>query len=644
MSKARRVFWLVSEVTPYIRGRALLMSPHGFEVKFFTSVEAIKLEVRVVRAGIVFVSDDGTEFDINIKVKTLADMPEFRGARLVLVTQNRHSSVFEVAAASNFRDLIPINLPDDVWIQRVVYSCGVHPQPFIQPAGQITLNNISALALPARIIWMSDSRIRLECRLRPPVGAKLKLTGKLAEELGVKQISIVVESSERTRLVHRFSDAIIGKWKIPTENQKRYQDLIWRMRLADPGHAYRAFVAAKDSKLRSQLLTKLGRPDFIVSSALQIQSIVTEPKFFTPEIVFIEDVLTSGPHEARFAEMLGTLSVQTPVIVIGLTQEFSELKKRFPNNRLMVLKRMPVNFEETVLEKVLPSIKQEASGLDLGSTRIPQSDELSYGNLSIPARLLNVHPRALKIAVPFDIGCYGLAQLSSPLVKKLLGRDVWIKITESYRTHRDGSAPFIYQSEGIFVDSDAGDQERMGNKLAELVRDNFTEIFQHKKLEFLDFTSANRTPELGSLRHLSPPQVAPPSQNQQVRQQSKIYAVQAAAAINYQEVDLSAEDIRPLSSVNIQPESELTFVDISAQSQLGEFSEKAMDIAQNVYENVTSQNFKRTVMFIALSAFTLAIVLALLYGVAENYNHSGGVYTDTLYRYAPRLKKLVPQE
>jgi hypothetical protein len=417
------------------------------------------------------------------------------------------------------------------------------------------------------------------------------------------------------------------------------------MRIDDPGHAYRAFVAAKDPELRNNLVTKLGRPDFVVNSALQIQSIVSEPKFFTPEIVFIEDALTVGQHEARFAEMLGNLASETPVIVIGLNENTGDLRTKFPNNRLMFLKRMPERFDEAVLEKVLPSIKAGTGDTDFGATRIPQSDDLSFAEVSLPARLVNVHPNAIKIALPYDIGRFGLAHVWSPVLNKVLGREAWIKITDSFRSGRDGSAPFTYHAEGIISDCSTADQQRMARKLTELVQTHFDEIFSAGDSDPTGMSGLNRTPELGSVRRV--PSKAVPSAQSEVhpvvasqvlpRSQQNIYAAQSAVALHIREVDLTIQ--HPVKPVEVPLEFSMAEIEISGEPEIGGFGEKAKDIAQNVYENVTSKNFKRTVIFIAFSAFVLAVALALVYAASDSFSHSGSVYTEELYKFAPHLKK-----
>lgn len=649
MSKIKTIFWLGANLNAPMRAKAALLAPHGFQVKFFTSIEALRQETLVRRAGILFISDDGPDLEIRAKISVLTEMPEFKAARLILICQNRYPDVFWWAAGSNFRDFLPLDLPNDLWVQRVIFSCGAQPHPFTQPSGQVTMNNISAVELPARVIWLSSGRIRIECRMRPPLGSQLKLTGQLADELGLKHISITVEKCERTRLVHRFSDAIIGTWKSQGEQQKKITDGSWLVKIAEPGATYRAFVVIKDPGLRSDLLGKLNSQDFTINSALQIQSIVSEPKYFTPEIVFIEDLLTTGNHAGRFAEMLANLGKNTPVIVIGQNHDSTNLKIKFPNNRIMSLRRIPNDFQANVIKRVLPTLARESQDIEIGAVHIPQNDPNSFAQISVPARLLQLHPKALKIALPFDIGCFGLAYLSSPVLKRILGRDAWIKITDSYRASRDTNRPFIFNSEAIFADLNTADQNHVAEKLTELVREHLTLGSGSLQNAAIDYGTNQRTPELGSLKNdrahtnLAPEPIATviatPAAN--------IYLAQAAVANPIEVIDLSHGSPRNSPALHEIHDAEASKIAIPADPTIDAISDKALDLAQNVYstvyDNVTSKSFIFTLIFIAFSAFALAVILSLVYSVADKIPKSGSQYTEELYKFAPHLKKKAPK-
>ncbi|MEZ4741311.1 MAG: hypothetical protein R3B45_02505 [Bdellovibrionota bacterium] len=669
MKRTRRIYWLVNELTPLIRGRAMLLNPHGFDVEFFTSLAEIRNALEKKRAGIVFIADDSTEYDNDLTIKSIAKMLELKGARLILTMQNKFPSNLSLAAACNFRDMIPLNLPDDYWIKRVTYSCASKAEPYIQPSAQVSMNNISALTLPCRIIWMSDTRIRLECRLRPPVGAKLKLGGAIAEELGVAHLNLTVQSCERSHLHYRFSDAIMAHWKIPKEAEARYQSIIWKLRAENSGPCYRAFIAAKSANLRNALFKNLAREeDFIISSALQIQSMVMEPKYFTPDIVFVEDALTMGSHSERFASMLGNLSPKVAVVIIGSNVNRDELRARHSNYRLLFLKNMPGNFDKSVLQRVLPSLSRGAPDVDIGATHFPDLDVLSFGQLQIPARLTQIHPKVVSVKIPFDIGCFGMIKLLSPVMKKVLGRDPWVKITATTKTYQEESAPFIFDSEGFLADVDANDLGRMAKEITNIVQSHFAKFISNDKSSLLFEEPSTRTPELGSLKssftqassrygYANYAKKEVPLKNIQVKQNTNIASLDQpenvkppafsydlnAFDLEIKEIDLSEDELASIHDLEIVndgriEENNLREVKID-RGDYQEFGDKAKDIVQGVYDGIKSKSFRRVIFAVAFMAFMIAMILGVVYSLSSRYDHGGKVFTDSLYQFAPHLQK-----
>lgn len=646
MRRSRQIFWLLKTLEPKHHGRALLLKPHGFNVRFFTSIAELIGEAQKKRTGIIFISDNDNEFDICNNIDRLGNLPESRNARLMLITENEHEDAKKLAASYNFRDIIPLEIDDKSWIQRVAYSSGNKPVPFVQPAGQISMNNISALYLPSRIVWMSDERIRIECRLKPPVGANLKLSGDFPDELGVDYISLHVEETHNTHLQYRFSDAIVASWSTTQEGREKFKKLVWERRKKDKGPTNRVFVAAKEPNMRSKLLSFLDRPDFAVSSALQLQSLVTEPKYFTPNMIFIEDILTQGPHEDRFKQMLQTVKSNVPVIIIGSHLNSDTLKEKYPNNRLLLLKKVSDTFETNVLEKILQSISEEKGTSDLGAIHFPQTDPTSHAEVSIPARLMQLHPKVAHFTIPYKVEKFGLARLESPVIRKLIGKNPWVKITETYRNHREHAAPFVYSSESFIADINRNEKTILAEGLSGIIQGHFDKYTEEQNSDQKNLNPFDRTPELGSLRHkkaipfpVRPPQVAKKVNNPYFQHGS------TAVAINAQELGKAGEqkgEDQLAINQNIEMEpmtSSMHEIEIVGAQNIQEIKEKAKDVVQHVYENLNKPKVRLSLLFVSLSGFLLAVVVSLFYYLAKDYVKSGNEFTRSLYKYAPQLKE-----
>ena len=468
----RRTYWLTDLVSAKHRERALMLNQKGYDVSFFTSLDSLRTEVSQRRASVLVVDDEGQEKKIEQAIVTLANLPELQGARLILSMIQRKERIATLAAGNSFRDIIPMDLDNNQWIQRFLFSTGSRPSGFSIPSGQITMSNIASIALPARIVWMSETRVRIESRIDPPIGSKLTLHGAFADALGLPFIQVTVKETHRSHLLYRFSDAIVATWEIPAHLTSKAQSMLSDLRRLDQGPRCRVFVAAQTPKLRAGILDLFTGSRFELSAALQKQNLMRDPRYFTPHVIAIEDSLCVGENALYFKEMLSSITPeQTEIVIFSESGIADEVKKQYPHFRISVHKRLNPALSDAVLGRFAESRHRDIRYADSHACHIQPDHPLSFCELSFHARMRQIHPMSVVVACPMEPGAFGLARVESPILRKMLGYDPFFKITEIHRDHRQAVEPFNHIVGGYLADVSAAGQKILAHAMMQLIVD-----------------------------------------------------------------------------------------------------------------------------------------------------------------------------
>lgn len=644
-NRKRRAYWIADEITQTLKDRAQLLADKGLDVRFFTTLELLLKELEIRRAAIIVISDDGPESTTERILMTLMTMSEIQGARLVMVRSRRSEWLNFLAACGNVRDIIPAALADGPWLARFLFATAARAVPFVQPAGQITFNNISAVQVPARLTWIGAHRLRLETRLRPPVGASLTLGGPLADSLGVSNIQLTVRSVERHRLLYRFSDAIVADWRVLDQDKPRAEVALKELRAHNTGPRCRVFVAIQSLGVRAQVLERFDDPRFEVSTALQKQSFVDEPRFFTPDLVIIEDKLVSAEGQGIFAQMLDNLTPETTVVVLGKVPELAEVIKRHPRRRIAELTSIPKNLPQSALARYARD--PEAEG-DQNVAHILPDHPYSLAEISVPARLTRIHPLAAQIATPFPIGTFALCRLESPVIRKILDRNPYIKITAAYQDTHPQSESFVHLADCYLADVDQEERGAMAQGLTRLVAESLVRLDPAGGIGAKVSRGESRTPELGSVKRgelgfTIPAAISlppPPKTRDQAVALSQTPATDGNGALK---LEPAVEPLTPKEEALI-PTREI------AELLKPAFAEVAGEIGREVMVAGTgmARGLKRTVkkdsvintITAAIVIGTVLLLMIILYRVlSPDWDKSGTVYSDQLKKFAPHVNR-----
>ena len=476
-TKRKKVYWLADHMTGDHRMKAVALGSFGYDVFFFTTTDAFVTEMQKERAGILVVSSHGDYDIIERSLMTILAMPETTGARLILALgpyneDRKHDDVARLqflAAAGGFRDFIPLDTDIDTWVTRFRYATAGTAVRVNPPTGQVTTNELVGVHFPARITWIADEEIRIESRIMPPRGAKIQLTGPFAEALGESYVTIDVKETAKDHLTYRFSDAITGKWSTPRMDIEKRERLFRLLENNQTGPRARIFVAARDSALRNEILSQFEDPRFEVSSALQKNSIVNEPKFFSPDLVMIEHTLCIKEERERFEQMLDNLSDQTHVVVIGHDREIDEIKRRFPLKKITRLGRMPRNFEQSIIRRYVPASVRRLDTPEY-AIHLPPDSIFSLAEAGMSGRLKQLHPKQVQLALPHKVGNFALARLDAPFIRKRLGRNVYLKIQRTFQNAHPSADSFLHHVGGSLTDLSKSERIAMTNATLEMIR------------------------------------------------------------------------------------------------------------------------------------------------------------------------------
>jgi hypothetical protein len=613
------------------------LSADGYAVRFFQSVEALNRAIRIARAGIVIISDNGNSHEVIEAIKILSESPEMQGVRFILTASpNGDLAVRDFAAACAFREILPLELDRQSWLSRFNYATARQNMSTNQPVPQITMNNIAGVGVPTRIAWLTRQHIQFESRIQADANTQLNLAGPIAAALGLRSITTTVISQSKTNLRFRFSDSILASWSAPSTHLGKVDALIEQLKTVSPGPRWRIFVAVQDSDLRADALSRLRDLRFDVRVPLQRQHIIDEPKFLGPDVIIIEDNLCIGENRELFMKMMEQVDRNVPVIIVGRGLSGSSQVGRRDNSGITVLPKIPEDFSELLVRDFLEARHRNRQAAENDAVYVPADHDMSFAEVKLPARLTRLHPTMIQVAVPVNIGKFGLIKLESPSLKKILGYHPYGKVVECHSaTHQHQQDQFHFTCEAIFSDVDQRSRRLIGYSLAKAVAERLVGGTAVKKLvpdDALQNPIEGQSEILGneSRRNASQAQIGivPPVRSKLPQTINDAEGNLALKPVSYQperieakiasHVDDDAEDDEELTTTKIRMPRRPS-LDFAA-------------IAQAFIDLVTSKELRYLIIFILFSIGTFSAIWSVYNVVSHYYQRSGRQYTESIQK------------
>lgn len=465
--KKRKVYWLTGKRTQIHYDKAHHLNNSNFEVSFFDTFKSLVDTYNEKRVNVIIVGDEDAPKEIQDYINKLSSSPEFHGVRLILSISSYHTNTINRAFHNGFRDIIPLDLDDNQWLQRFLFTVGGVETQFNQPLPQMTLRNISAISVPARIVWISDNLMRIETRIKPKIGDKVQLKGSVVSTLSMKLITLTVEKIEKTDLIFRYSESIICHWEIPDQKRGKRKLLLEHLKDKQFAPSIKVFSIVKSANTRTKIFNSLSYPKFEVITALNQKNIVNEPKFFNPDIILIEDQMCSQANYRHLQNMGAQLDNSIPIIIIGSGINTDDVKKIFPERKIIINKVISATFPNLIENRILKNKEKDQSKIIAEDQKIHinKESDFSIAEINFSARLTRIHPSAAQLALPVPLGNYGLCKIESPFLKKIMGRDLHAKITDAYEETRKNEDNFKYYIDCNLADLMVTDRKKIGHCL-----------------------------------------------------------------------------------------------------------------------------------------------------------------------------------
>ena len=184
MAKSKLILWLTAEMNPNIKRKADLLRKHDYQSQFVHSLGQLKNNLSQRRVPIIILNEGQDYEQMKEFILGMAKITEARGSRWVFALSKQHPTLIEIAACTNFRDFIPTNIPDSLWLYRVLYASSSQALDFPIPSTHISLDHPAVFSYPCRVIWINQENIRIECQMSPQIGSEIEVNGELFEMLG----------------------------------------------------------------------------------------------------------------------------------------------------------------------------------------------------------------------------------------------------------------------------------------------------------------------------------------------------------------------------------------------------------------------------------------------------------------------------
>jgi hypothetical protein len=442
--KRSSVYWLLPAVDDHHHRRASILDDIGYNVFFFENFDTLIKEICVKRAQILILGDEWPSAEAISYVHAFANIPDINAARLLVSNSRNDFALMDAAMNEGFRDIIPADLEDHEWLQRFEFATSGVESILSLHSDLDEVGEPIDIVVPARLVWVGSQQVWMETRSCPRVGDTLKMEGGFASSLGLSTLDVQVQQKQQTNLTYRFSEAIIASWyqdAVLNADPQKIIDTLDALHRVDLGQRPKIFLAIQSPALRTTLLKYLDKRKYEVHTALHKQSLIYEPKYFSPDLVFIEERLTQGEQKRNFYELLRFMPEHACIVTIGAKESVGNKNNNAPR-KTWTLKHVPVNLSELIEREYLAGLEQRRPASNDKQASFPPADHpFSFTQLHLKAELLKADYLQFNLRTRTRIGPYSLIKIISPRFHEKLGGPLYAKVIESPET--SGPGPYL---------------------------------------------------------------------------------------------------------------------------------------------------------------------------------------------------------
>ncbi len=477
INKGRMTFWLVDETTQLHRDRAMLLEQSGHHVIFFQSLQECLNQIQSSRPHIFIIEDHGPVSHVMKALKLLVIMPEINGCKMILSISQFNPDAIELGIYSNFRDLIPLELNPNEWLERFLFSTSSKPIAPKIPSHQVTVNQLMSLHLPIRIVALSADEIIFESRGKHSMGSKLSISGPVLKKIGIEHTFVEVKETARKRLVYRYSKAYRAELSIPPHKKAEFLEVLEELQKTSKGLRLRAFIAVQDITLRNQLLARLEQHNIECNMALQRSQLAAEVNYFTPDMIFYDDGVLESLTDKELNAICEHKTLQSKSIIFGSTKSVDRMK--FHQGKKPVYhENFGIGENFNPVKRYGLSVAQSGFRLTEDGVYLSSQQDESFAQLTFPARLVKLHPRCGEISSQLKIDNYATCIIDSPLLRKITNKNPVIKLVASEEvSFQFNTPPYSERSTFLFGDLNLKESQAIGQYLIQSALDHFKQMF-----------------------------------------------------------------------------------------------------------------------------------------------------------------------
>ena len=593
-----RVYWLLNQMSRDFQDKNDLLIKNGYVVQVFNNIESlISMAVNYRPSVIVLDTAMVTELYIQKCINLISKKADLKGVRKILSVHEYNESLYNLASANVFRDILPLNIEDSLWMARFYFATSRKNRPLSPPKYQLKFNEEARLSFPARITWISEKNMFIETRVNPEFGQSFYLEGSFNDTIknhNTPRIELKSTKSQDNNLMYRFSKGILVKW-----DSSRYPDvknLFTKLKQTNFGPKIRVFVISKTPELRTHISSSLDSLRFEVNVALRVQSIYEEPKYFSPHIIFIEDSMCKDPTSfSKIEKMIQELGQETYIYIVGKDADVKLIPSYYDNIKVFALPVFPPNLSRLILTQNILLSHDDKDRIYLGSDH-----PYSLARLSCDASITALHSTCISISTPFKLIPYGLCTLESKTLNKDIRRKLYSKIYRTYTTTDDMTGSNVYGADCYLCDLTDDERAILTKSIQELanISINYKDNYIFSPLESI-FTEESLYKQINIKNRVSKlfPLIKDTSSD---FQQNEDFMVQAGSIVDRSE--------------------EISQIPIKAK--------------------VKDRSTLKIAISIILMIATLYTVVILVSAIAPMWTKSGSEYTESLRKMAPdKFKK-----
>ncbi|NRA64877.1 MAG: hypothetical protein HRU19_10375 [Pseudobacteriovorax sp.] len=253
-----------------------------------------------------------------------------------------------------------------------------------------------------------------------PEGGEFDLAGPMASEMGCKSLGMTVSQIKSKDLLHRFSSGMMCDWMASSDDSGKVSAVIEELRRKETSSKPRIFLAIQSPALRNAIIRHLGTKSFYVRTSMDTeQSIINEPKYFSPHLVFIEHRLCEAEQRPVLESMVQNLPKEAEIVIVGSQKKSSSRIANFVGGRVTHdLPQIPKNLADLVAKSYLPPHTNDTGA----NIYISPAHRFSHGNVSIEANLDEYGPTTIRLTLRREVAKYSLIKISQQTLGTLYAK------------------------------------------------------------------------------------------------------------------------------------------------------------------------------------------------------------------------------